>query len=302
MHIPSDTNIISKNITTMKKILTMAAAAAVTAMTMISCDGAGSAQKTEVDSLAYNLGITQSEGLKQYMTMQLGVDSAYIDQFIKGMKEGALNEADPKKDAYMKGLEVGKQVQQMSKGLCQQVYPNDSTKNISPSHMLEGLIAGLKGTAAITPEEAYKKFQSGIEPIQEKYLLEKYGDNKTAGEKYLAKNKKKEGVTTTASGLQYKVLVAGDGPLPTDTTTLKVNYEGKLIDGTVFDSSYQRNQPLTINMARPTVIEGWVEVLKLMPAGSKWEVTIPQELGYGSSDQGVIKPFSTLIFTVEVLK
>ncbi|MDO5761268.1 MAG: FKBP-type peptidyl-prolyl cis-trans isomerase [Bacteroidales bacterium] len=286
----------------MKKILTMAAAAAVTAMTMISCDGAGSAQKTEVDSLAYDLGIAQSEGLKQYMTMQLGVDSAYIDQFIKGMKEGALNEADPKKDAYMKGLEVGKQVQQMSKGLCQQVYPNDSTKNISPSHMLEGLVAGLKGTAAMTPEEAYKKFQSGIEPIQEKYLLEKYGDNKTAGEKYLAKNKKKEGVTTTASGLQYKVLVAGDGPLPTDTTTLKVNYEGKLIDGTVFDSSYQRNQPLTINMARPTVIEGWVEVLKLMPAGSKWEVTIPQELGYGSSDQGVIKPFSTLIFTVEVLK
>lgn len=301
-HIPSDTNIISKNITTMKKILTMAAAAAVTAMTMISCDGAGSAQKTEVDSLAYDLGIAQSEGLKQYMTMQLGVDSAYIDQFIKGMKEGALNEADPKKDAYMKGLEVGKQVQQMSKGLCQQVYPNDSTKNISPSHMLEGLVAGLKGTAAMTPEEAYKKFQSGVEPIQEKYLLEKYGDNKTAGEKYLAKNKKKEGVTTTASGLQYKVLVAGDGPLPTDTTTLKVNYEGKLIDGTVFDSSYQRNQPLTINMARPTVIEGWVEVLKLMPAGSKWEVTIPQELGYGSSDQGVIKPFSTLIFTVEVLK
>lgn len=286
----------------MKKILTMAAAAAVTAMTMISCDGAGSAQKTEVDSLAYDLGIAQSEGLKQYMTMQLGVDSAYIDQFIKGMKEGALNEADPKKDAYMKGLEVGKQVQQMSKGLCQQVYPNDSTKNISPSHMLEGLVAGLKGTAAMTPEEAYKKFQSGIEPIQEKYLLEKYGDNKTAGEKYLAKNKKKEGVTTTASGLQYKVLVAGDGPLPTDTTTLKVNYEGKLIDGTVFDSSYQRNQPLTINMARPTVIEGWVEVLKLMPAGSKWEVTIPQELGYGSNDQGVIKPFSTLIFTVEVLK
>ena len=111
----------------------------------------------------------------------------------------------------------------MSKGLCQQVYPNDSTKNISPSHMLEGLVAGLKGTAAMTPEEAYKKCQYGIEPIQEKYLLEKYGDNKTAGEKYLAKNKKKEGVTTTASGLQYKVLVAGDGPLPTDTTTLKVN-------------------------------------------------------------------------------
>lgn len=286
----------------MKKILTMAAAVAVTAMTMISCDGAGSAQKTDVDSLAYDLGVAQSEGLKQYMTMQLGVDSAYIDQFIKGMKEGALNEADPKKDAYMKGLEVGKQVQQMSKGLCQQVYPGDSTKSISPSHLLDGLVAGLKGQADITSEEAYKRFEERMEPIQEAYMLEKYGDNKKAGEEYLAKNKKKEGVTTTASGLQYKVLVAGDGNLPTDTTTLKVNYEGKLIDGTVFDSSYQRNQPLTINMGRPSVIAGWVEVLKLMPAGSKWEVTIPQELAYGTRDQGVIKPFSTLIFTIEVLK
>ena len=286
----------------MKKILTMAAAVAVTAMTMISCDGAGSAQKTDVDSLAYDLGVAQSEGLKQYMTMQLGVDSAYIDQFIKGMKEGALNEADPKKDAYMKGLEVGKQVQQMSKGLCQQVYPNDSTKSISPSHLLDGLVAGLKGQAGITSEEAYKRFEERMEPIQEAYMPEKHGDNKAAGEKYLAENKKKDGVTTTASGLQYKVLVAGDGALPTDTTTLKVNYEGKLIDGTVFDSSYQRNQPLTVNMGHPTVIEGWIEVLKLMPAGSKWEVTIPQELAYGTRDQGVIKPFSTLIFTIEVLK
>ena len=286
----------------MKKILTMAAAVAVTAMTMISCDGAGSAQKTDVDSLAYDLGVAQSEGLKQYMTRQLGVDSAYIDQFIKGMKEGALNEADPKKDAYMKGLEVGKQVQQMSKGLCQQVYPNDSTKSISPSHLLDGLVAGLKGQAGITSEEAYKRFEERMEPIQEAYRLEKYGDNKAAGEKYRAENKKKDGVTTTASGLQYKVLVAGDGALPTDTTTLKVNYEGKLIDGTVFDSSYQRNQPLTVNMGHPTVIEGWIEVLKLMPAGSKWEVTIPQELAYGTRDQGVIKPFSTLIFTIEVLK
>jgi FKBP-type peptidyl-prolyl cis-trans isomerase len=109
-------------------------------------------------------------------------------------------------------------------------------------------------------------------------------------------------VQTTASGLQYKVLVAGDGALPTDTSTVQVNYEGKLIDGTVFDSSYERNQPFSVDMAQPRVIEGWVEALKLMPAGSKWEITIPQELGYGSQNMGQIKPFSTLIFTVEVLK
>jgi FKBP-type peptidyl-prolyl cis-trans isomerase FklB len=118
----------------------------------------------------------------------------------------------------------------------------------------------------------------------------------------LAENKKKEGVKVTKSGLQYKVLVEGTGALPTDSSQIQVNYEGKLIDGTVFDSSYERNMPYTVDMSRPHVIEGWIEALKMMPAGSKWEVTIPQELGYGSQNQGPIKPFSTLIFTIEVLK
>lgn len=132
--------------------------------------------------------------------------------------------------------------------------------------------------------------------------MKDFGDNKAAGEKYLAENKKKEGVKVTKSGLQYKVLVEGTGALPTDSSQIQVNYEGKLIDGTVFDSSYERNMPFTVDMSRPHVIEGWIEALKMMPAGSKWEVTIPQELGYGSQNQGPIKPFSTLIFTIEVLK
>jgi FKBP-type peptidyl-prolyl cis-trans isomerase len=109
-------------------------------------------------------------------------------------------------------------------------------------------------------------------------------------------------VKTTASGLQYKVLVEGTGELPSDTAKVQVNYEGKLIDGTVFDSSYTRNEPFTVDLARGGVIKGWIEVLKMMPAGSKWEVTIPQELGYGSQNMGQIKPYSTLIFTIEVLK
>ena len=287
----------------MKKMMMMAAAVAMTAMTMVSCDGGNSANlKDGVDSLAYNFGVAQSAGLKQYMTMQLEVDSAYIDDFIKGMKEGAVNEADPKKEAYMNGLNVGKQIQQMAKGLSQEVFADDSTKKVDVKPIIAGLIAGLKGTETMTAEEAYNKFQEQLEPIRIANVEKQYGDNKAAGEKYLAENKKKEGVKTTASGLQYKVLVEGTGALPTDTSKVQVNYEAKLIDGTVFDSSYERNMPFTVDMAHPTIIKGWVEVLKMMPAGSKWEVTIPQELGYGAANMGQIKPFSTLVFTIEVLK
>ncbi|MBO4429973.1 MAG: FKBP-type peptidyl-prolyl cis-trans isomerase [Bacteroidaceae bacterium] len=287
----------------MKKIMMMAAAVAMTAMTMVSCDGNSNATlKDGVDSLAYDCGVFQSEGLKQYMTMQLGIDSAYIDDFIKGMKEGAMNEADPKKEAYLSGLAIGKDIQGMAKNLTQQVYGDDSTKSVNVKVLIAGFEAGLKNKDGRTAEEAYNDFNAKLQPVREAQLLKDFGDNKKAGEQYLAKNKKKEGVKVTKSGLQYKVLVEGDGALPTDTSTLKVNYEGKLIDGTVFDSSYERNMPFEINMRMPGVIEGWVEALKMMPAGSKWEVTIPQELAYGAQNQGPIKPFSTLIFTIEVLK
>jgi len=110
----------------MKKILMMAAAVAMTAMTMVSCDGNNSADlKDSADTLAYDFGVAQSAGLKQVMTMQLGIDSTYMDEFIKGMREGAVNKVDPKKDAYLKGLEIGQQVQQMAKAIGQQVYGED---------------------------------------------------------------------------------------------------------------------------------------------------------------------------------
>lgn len=286
----------------MKKIMTVAAAVAMTAMTMVSCDGDNKADlKDGVDSLAYDLGVFQSEGLKQYMA-QLGVDSAYYDDFFKGMKEGAVNEVDPKKEAYLNGLAVGKDIQGMAKNLGHQVYGEDTTKTVNVKTVIAGLIAGLKGTDGRTAEQAYHDFDKKLEPIREVQLLKDFGGNKAAGEKYLAENKKKEGVKVTKSGLQYKVLVEGTGALPTDSSQIQVNYEGKLIDGTVFDSSYERNMPYTVDMSRPNVIKGWIEALKMMPAGSKWEVTIPQELGYGSQNQGPIKPFSTLIFTIEVLK
>lgn len=125
--------------------------------------------------------------------------------------------------------------------------------------------------------------------------------NKQAGEKFLADNKAKPGVVTTASGLQYKVLTEGKGAKPKATDTITVNYRGTLIDGTEFDSSYKRNEPATF--ALNAVIPGWIEGLQLMPEGSKWEIYVPAELAYGAGGTGgPIGPNATLIFEVELMK
>ncbi|WP_111309059.1 FKBP-type peptidyl-prolyl cis-trans isomerase [Confluentibacter sediminis] len=128
-----------------------------------------------------------------------------------------------------------------------------------------------------------------------------FGAVKAAGEKFLEENKTKDGVKTTASGLQYIVEKEGTGEKPTATSTVKVHYTGTLIDGTVFDSSVERGEPAQFGVGQ--VIKGWTEVLQLMPVGSKYKVFIPQELAYGANPRqgGPIKPFSALIFEVELL-
>lgn len=129
----------------------------------------------------------------------------------------------------------------------------------------------------------------------------KAGPNKKAGEAFLAENKKKPGVVTLPSGLQYQVIKEGAGPKPSDTDQVKVHYHGMLIDGTVFDSSIERGQPITLGVKN--VIPGWVEALQLMPVGSKWKLFIPSELAYGDNDAGPkIKAGSALIFDVELLE
>jgi FKBP-type peptidyl-prolyl cis-trans isomerase len=126
------------------------------------------------------------------------------------------------------------------------------------------------------------------------------GKNKEAGQKFLADNGKRAGVTTTASGLQYEVLKAGTGPKPSAENTVKVHYHGTTIDGKVFDSSVDRGEPVTFGLGQ--VIKGWTEALSLMPVGSKWKIFIPSELGYGEQAAGPkIKPNSTLIFEVELI-
>lgn len=128
----------------------------------------------------------------------------------------------------------------------------------------------------------------------------KAGPNIAAGEKFLAQNKSRAGVKTTASGLQYEVITEGTGTKPTAADTVTVNYQGTLIDGTEFDNSYKRGQP--ISFAVSGVIRGWTEALQLMSEGSKYKLYIPHQLGYGTNDVGSIPAGSTLVFEVELLK
>ena len=136
--------------------------------------------------------------------------------------------------------------------------------------------------------------------VKARELEKTYGPNKVAGEKFLAENAKKEGVKTLANGVQYKVIKEGTGAIPTDTSLVKVHYEGRLINDSIFDSSYKRGEPTTFRANQ--VIKGWTEALCHMPAGSVWEVYIPQDQAYGEREQNIIKPFSALIFKIELIE
>lgn len=284
----------------MKKVSIFMAIAAAASLASCTAQAPKANLKTDIDSLSYSIGMAQTQGLKGYLTGRLDVDTAYMAEFIKGLNEGA-NKTSKKDIAYMAGLQIGQQISnQMMKGINQELFAGDSTKTISKDNFLAGFIAGtLEKGGAMTMEAAQEYTRTAMETIKAKAMEDKYADNKAAGEKFLAENKAKEGVKTTESGLQYKVITEGKGEIPADTCKVKVNYKGTLIDGTEFDSSYKRNEPATFRANQ--VIKGWTEALTMMPVGSKWELYIPQELAYGSRESGQIKPFSTLIFEVELV-
>ena len=295
----------------MKKIVLFAAVAA--AMGLASCTGQAPKAnlKSDVDSLSYMIGVTQGEGLKDVITTQLGIDSAYVADFIKGVQEG-IQEGMPVNDAKAKALFMGKQIGMrasvdMYDYLNGQVFGKESATSLGKDNFLAGFIIALQNKAGIPASEAQMYVQTKEAAIKAKALEEQFGENKAAGEKFLAENKTKEGVKTTESGLQYKVIKEGKGAIPTKTDKVKVHYKGTLIDGTEFDSSYSRKDkdgnPQPTSFRADQVIKGWTEALTMMPVGSKWELYIPQELAYGSrmaSDK--IKPFSALVFEVELLE
>lgn len=168
---------------------------------------------------------------------------------------------------------------------------------INAEAFIDGLNVVFSGKMPeIMPDEANNILQDYFDKLQQA----KGKEAKAEGEKFLTENKKKEGVVALPSGLQYKILTAGNGPKPKASDTVKCHYEGRLINGTVFDSSIRRNEPAEFPVSG--VIAGWVEALQLMPVGSKWQLYIPSELAYGTHGAGQsIGPNQTLIFDVELL-
>lgn len=286
----------------MKK-LSFLAIAAIAAATLASCGKSTpkASLKSEVDSLTYAIGMAQTEGLTEYLTRQ-GVDTTYIKKFVKGLNEGASAGDDKKKAAYFAGIMIGQQVgNQMYEGINRQIYGDDSTQSISKKNLMAGFISGVTGKKGLmTMSEAQMYAQTKMEAVKAKAMEAQYGENKKAGEAFLAANAKKEGVKTLPGGVQYKVIKEGNGAIPADTSMVKVHYEGKTVDGKVFDSSYGRKEPTTFRANQ--VIKGWTEALVHMPAGSVWEVYIPQEKAYGAQNAGNIKPFSALIFKIELIE
>ncbi len=252
------------------------------------------------DSIAYYFGLSQAEGLKTFMKQQLKIDSIYTDTFSQGINDRLNVDPDDKaKQAYNQGMNIGSQIEQMAANLSKEYYAADPDKKIDPKTVAAGIFAGLYGKDAMSSQDAMKEFQSRLETQKSANQERLYGKNKADGAAFLAENKEKEGVVELPSGLQYKVITMGNGEKPKPTSTVKVNYVGRLIDGTEFDSSYKRKEPTSFKCNQ--VIKGWTEALCLMPVGSVWELYIPYNLAYGERAAGKIPPYSTLIFTVELI-
>ena len=241
--------------------------------------------KTSADSLSYAAGVNATRGLVNFIQQSYQVDTAYMENFIRGYKDALAMGINAQTTAYSAGMEIAKMVEK-------RVYPGTKEElkgaNDSISHALfqQGFMAALASdTTILTPKAA--------EDIQKEALA-------GAGEKFLAENAKKPDVKVLPSGLQYKVITEGHGEVPKASDEVEVIYEGRLIDGTVFDSTKKHGQQ-TDKFKAGNLIKGWTEALTTMPVGSKWQLYIPQELAYGARQAGQIPPYSTLVFDLELV-
>ncbi len=271
----------------MKKIVFIISLVA--AFCMTSCGGgknvANVSLKTPQDSLAFAVSLSKSQSLSDVIYGRMGVDSAYIDEFVRGVCEAFPMSDDAKVKAYVAGLSIGSQAANVYDGANQEVFPEDSVNKLDRAMFLAGLIAGVYN------DEKVMSMEDAIE----------YSDRviyRQASEDFMAENKTREGVVTLPSGLQYKMEVEGKGALATAADTVSVIYRGTFPNGRTFDSSRGKEVAFPVG----GVVPGFAEALQVLPEGSKGKIYIPWQLGYGKTGNRSIPPYSVLIFDIEVMR
>ena len=241
---------------------------------------------TESDSLSYAAGVHATRGLIPFIQQSYKVDTAYMADFIRGYEEAIAKANTPQGTAYIVGMQIAQMVnQRILPGTREDL--KSAKDSIDAAMFSRGFVAALANDTTL-------------------FSMKKAGEFKTqilagAGEKFLAANAKKPGVKVLPSGLQYKVIKAGQGEVPKATDEVEVIYEGRLIDGTVFDATSKHGGANTDKFRAGNLIKGWTEALTTMPVGSKWQLYIPYELAYGERQAGQIPPYSTLVFDLELV-
>ena len=283
----------------MKKIFMATLVAATTLFTACHNSAPKANLKTDVDTVSYEAGIVMSPGdqLAGYLA-QSGSDSASVDEFMKGLRAGIEAAGDKKKMAYYMGLMQGLQAKsKMLPGIESQIFAGDSTKKINIKNFLAGYAAAINGNI-----ELQRDGKAVDREAANKHLMDyMFSKQKKESEEFLAAKKKEEGVKELNGGVLYKVLKAGEGDKkPAATDSVIVKYEGRLADGTVFDTSEHAPEG-TATLSLQYMIEGWKIALPEMTVGSEWELYIPAELGYGERGTGPIPPYSALIFKVTLV-
>lgn len=243
-------------------------------------------------AFCYAAGMMIANGLKEYLLKEGRITEGTMKNFVLGLEEAVETQKNEGGKSKVAGYSIGYQViSRMLPGMQKEIH------NLRTDLLLEGFFSGIKGgDKKFSVESAEEYFKNKQAAIKEKKLR----DIRVPNERFLIDNKKKPDVVTTASGLQYKVLREGTGRIPKQTDKVRVDYEGRLIDGTIFDSSKQHSDK-GATFIPDQVIKGWTEALTMMQEGSKWEVYIPEDLGYGEREVGKIPPCSTLIFTIELI-
>ena len=283
----------------MKKIISSIAVVSAFVFATSCSNNANVEVKTSADSLAYAAGVVNTDGLVEHITTRMMVDAEYIPQVLEGIKE-AVSEDSPADNAKNLGRQIGSQIKnQILPSMNSTIYPNGED-SLNIDIFLSAFIAAVNEEETLMDvQTASAYFMAEVDKIRNANMSAAYADNKIAGENFLEANKAVAGVKVTESGLQYKVSKMGKGKKPAATDKVKVHYHGTLIDGTVFDSSVERGEPIVFALNQ--VIPGWTEGVQLMPVGSKFTFYIPYELAYGDRETGVIKPYSALVFEVELL-